>query len=129
MGKVTIYIKLVDGKLMYRDTEEDKGRTIKTSVDRGDKVTWKLDMCSGIKEITDIKLIGVNKKFFSEGPKKKDFNEWKAEVSKDAKGEISYEPIYVSCEGNEIAASMKVKASEAESKVKGDEPPIIKVNP
>lgn len=89
MGKITIYLSLKDGELVYRDSEDHKGQTITTQVDPGDKITWKLDQCSGIKEITNITIRGT-KGFFKEAPEKKDFDTWKAEVSKKAKGEIEY---------------------------------------
>jgi hypothetical protein len=97
MGKIKIYLSLVDGELNYRDSEEHKGQTITTSVDPGDTITWKLDQCSGIKAITNIKVSG-EKGFFKDGPEQKDFDSWKAEVSKKAKGEISYTVSYEACE-------------------------------
>jgi hypothetical protein len=85
MGKIKIYLSLQNGELSYRDTEEHKGETITTTVNGGDSITWKLDQCSGIKDITNITIKG-SKGFFSKGPEKKDFDNWKAEVSKKAKG-------------------------------------------
>jgi hypothetical protein len=89
MGKIKIYLSLQNGELVYRDTEEHKGETITTTVNGGDSITWKLDQCSGIKDITNITIKGA-KGFFSKGPEKKDFDNWKAEVGKKAKGEIEY---------------------------------------
>lgn len=97
MSKIKIYLSLVDGELNYRDSEEHKGKTITSSVDPGDKITWKLDQCSGIKAITGITIAGA-KDFFKEGPQQKDFDSWKAEVSKKAKGEVSYTVTYETCE-------------------------------
>lgn len=89
MGKVKIYVSLREGELYYRDSEEHKGHAIESSVDPGDSITWKLDQCSGIKEIKNITIVG-EKDFFKDGPEQKDFDSWKADVSKKAKGEIAY---------------------------------------
>jgi hypothetical protein len=126
MGKVTIYISLVDGKLMYRDSEKDHGKTIQTSVDPGDTVIWKLDKCSGIKELKKIEILSGPKYFFGKQPKKQDFNEWKAEVSDLATGGITYKPEYSVCE--ELMVTKSVKAGK-ESEPKAEDPPAISVRP
>jgi len=115
MGKIKIYLSLVEGELHYRDSEEHKGKTITSSVDPGDKITWKLDQCSGIKAITGIAIAGA-KDFFKEGPQQKDFDSWKAEVSKKAKGEISYSVTYEACE----CCSKEGKVVVCEGKVGGE---------
>jgi hypothetical protein len=99
MGKIKIYLSLREGELYYRDSEEHKGHTIDSSVDPGDSITWKLDQCSGIKAITNITVEG-QKDFFKDGPDQKDFDSWKAEVSKKAKGEISYVVEVEKCDCN-----------------------------
>ena len=123
MGKVIIYIKLVDGQLMYRDDEHDHGHSIKTSVDPGDTVIWKLDKS----ELTDIKILKGPKHFFSEGPKQKDFNEWKAEVSKKAEGTITYEPDYLACIEGEKKATLA--ATKKSRNIKDDDAPSINIKP
>jgi hypothetical protein len=120
MGKVTIYIKLVDGTLMYRDSEDDKGHSIKTSVDPGDTIIWKLDKCSGISELTKLNILKAPKDFFSEKPKKIDFNEWKAKVSKKATGEVSYQPEYTKCESSTLSSKKK-------DGVRDEAPPSIRI--
>ena len=129
MGKVTIYIKLIDGKLVYRDSEKDHGHTIKTKVRPGDKVTWKLDQCADICELTDIKITG-SEDFFQKPPKQKDFNEWKASVSLKAQGEITYQPDYKDCGScTEKSATFSVTSTVEKSDVCDEDPPTIIVDP
>lgn len=117
MGKIKIYLSLRDGELNYRDSEEHKGQTITTSVDPGDDITWKLDQCSGIKAIKNITIKG-EKGFFKDDPERKDFDSWKAEVSKKAKGEISYVVDVEVCECCKEGGKV-----EKSSKPVGDPPP------
>lgn len=111
MGTIKIYISLLDGKPEYRDTESHRGRTIETSVDPGDKIIWKLDKCSGIKEISNISIDGAAG-FFSKGPKQKDFDRWKAIVAATAKGEVDYSITYETCDGDK--STIVVKSGETE---------------
>lgn len=119
MGKINIYIKLADGALEYRDSESQHGKTITTSVDPGDTIIWKLDKCSGISEIKNIQISGASG-FFSEGPVKKDFAEWKADVSKKASGQVSYEITYEACINTETKTSTTFTTLLSSTK-----PPII----
>jgi hypothetical protein len=115
MGKIKIYLSLLDGELFYRDSEEHKGHSIESSVDPGDSITWKLDQCSGIKAIKGITIEG-QKDFFKDGPKQKDFNNWKAKVSKNAKGEISYLIEVEKCDCCDVANNNVVKKTVREPK-------------
>ena len=124
MGKIKIYIKLVDGVLEYRDSESQHGKSIITSVDPGDTVIWKLDKCSGISEITKV-IINESTNFFSEGPEKIDFDEFKAEVSKHATGRVIYELTVVSCIKGEAPITLKFNANVAPR----TDPPAIVVKP
>ncbi len=123
MGTIKIYIKLINNKLEYRDTEFHHGKNIETEVNPGDKIIWKLDQCSGIKEISDIAIAG-DKSFFSKGPKMKDFDSWKAVVADTAKGEISYSVSGVSCYDKATFAVKSVKSGQAEI-LKDEEPPKL----
>ncbi|MFT3739054.1 MAG: hypothetical protein QM786_09870 [Breznakibacter sp.] len=123
MGKITIYLSLKDGELDYRDSENHKGQTITTSVDPGDKIVWKLDQCSGIKEITNITINGPED-FFKEGPEQKDFDTWKAEVSKRATGEIEYSIEIECCES---CVDTKSSSPSNIPNVREAAPPKIKV--
>lgn len=121
MGKIFIYVKLVDGKLEYRDSEEHHGQKIVTTVDPGDEITWKLDKCSCISEIHDIVISGT-KNFLHEGPIKIDFNEWWAKVnSPKIKGEISYTTIIHACK-----MEKKIKTGKKNGNSEDVKPPIIK---
>lgn len=115
MSKIKIYIKLVNGVLEYRDTEQHEGKTIETSVDPGDKIVWKQDDNSGIDAITGITV--SNPEFFSKGPKQKD-DKWVAVVAESASGEISYTVEY---DAKEIVAA---KAMTRGSAVDEDNPKI-----
>lgn len=93
MGKIKIYIKLLNGALEFRDTEQHEGKTIETSVDPGDKIIWKLEPDSGIAAITGIVVNGASD-FFSKGPRPQKATKWMAKVSEKASGEISYSVQY-----------------------------------
>ena len=124
MGKIKIYIKLVDGVLEYRDSETQHGKTITTEVNKGDNIIWTLDKCSGISEITKI-TINESTEFFSEGPEKLDFYEFKAEVSKKAKGQVTYDISYVTCGSSAIITGTPIKPMIKPN----SEPPVIVVKP
>lgn len=118
MGKIKIYLSLLEGELYYRDSEEHKGHSIESSVDPGDSITWKLDQCSGIKAIKGIAIEG-QKDFFKDGPKQKDFNNWKAVVSKNAKGDISYVVEVEKCD------CCKTEAKTTQKTLREPKPPKI----
>jgi hypothetical protein len=122
MGKVTIYMSLINGVLNYRDSEKDKGTTIKTSVDPGDKIIWTLDKNSGISDISGINIIGSSD-FLSKGPDKKSVEKWTSKVSKKATGEIAYD-IFVTAQNKEYKKSLPV---EKNAKSVDNDPPKIKV--
>lgn len=122
MGTIKIYIKLVDGKPEYRDTEMHRGRTITTEVNPGDKIVWNLDQCSGIKELKDLNIIG-DTGFFQKPPKKKDFDRWNAKVSKTAKGSIEYKFDIEKCDGSE--ATIVARSMQSDTTREEDPPKII----
>lgn len=123
MGKITIYIKLVDGKLEYRDTEKHEGKTIETEANPGDKIIWTLDKDPGIKDLTGINIVGTPD-FFSKGPAKKSNMEWAAKIAKKASGEVSYSIFYA---GNAVEASTKLKTATMVENTEDEDPPIIKI--
>ncbi len=122
MGKIKIYLKLVDGVLQFRDSEQHHGQSIKTAVNPGDSIVWKLDQCSGITDITGINPSAET--FFSEKPEKKDFDHWKAVISKKAKGDIYYMPTVTNCT---CECKDSVVAEKAVSALKGNEPPQLSI--
>lgn len=124
MGKVKIYLSIVDGTLYYRDSEDDHGHKIDSTVDPGDKVVWKLDKDSGIEEITDIKINGSSD-FFSKGPTKKDSSKWKAVVSEQATGTIEYIVSTIpACEDNK---SISTKSPIPKNCVETEDNPKISI--
>jgi hypothetical protein len=128
MGKITIYIRLLaDGRLEYRDSEEHEGKTIETSVDPGDKITWTLDKDSGISDITGLNIVGTPG-FMSKGPSKKAPDKWTAKVAKDATGEIAYYIFYAKEATQVKSAKVKLKAAgETAGNLKDEDPPIIRI--
>lgn len=123
MGTIKIYLKLVDGNLEYRDTESHRGRTITTEVNPGDKIVWKLDQCSGIKELNDIHVSGSSG-MFEHPPKKKDFDRWKARIGKGATGEVTYYFDITKCDGKSDKIVMSVSDTE---QLKSDDGAKIKI--
>lgn len=96
MHGTIIYIKLNNGTLEYRDSEGHSGTTITTHAKHNGKIIWKLDKCSGIAEITNIKIDGdIN--ILNGKPRKVDFNQWQARASGEGEGEISYTAEVVRC--------------------------------
>lgn len=123
MGKITIYLSIENGVLVYRDSEEHQGQTIVTQADPGDTLIWKLGPCSGIKEITAITVSGSDG-FLKYSPIKKDFDRWKSEVSRKATGEISYFVSIEPCQAS--ATSIQPNATRS---AQDNPPPKIKIDP
>jgi len=125
MGKITVYIKLIDGKLDFRDTEKHQGKTIESIANPGDKIAWCLDKDAGIIDLTGINIVGTLD-FLSKGPLKKAKDKWTARISKKATGEIAYTIFYTP--GTDLAKKTKTKAKSAVNfKTTDEEPPIIKI--
>lgn len=122
MGKIKIYMKLVDGVMHYRDNEQDHGTAITTKVDPGDTIIWKKDRNSGIKQIKRLIISGPDD-FLTGKPKKGILSDWKASVSRDAKGEISYKPVI-----NDTTIEAEFKAAGEPLAVKSEpEVPILRI--
>ena len=114
MGRVKIYLKMVDGNLQYRDSEGHKGNTITTDIKHGRKIIWKLDRHSGISEISDITIKGDDG-ILKEGPKKLDFDRWEAIGSDSGKGELAYNVVVErckECDSGEVVANKNLKEPE-----------------
>jgi hypothetical protein len=119
MHGTIIYLKLTKGQLEYRDSEGHQGDTITTHAKHNGKIVWKLDQCSGISEITGIKIHG-DTSILNGKPRKVDFNQWEARASDEAEGEISYEVKVEKCK--------HVKEEEVViPRLKGPMPPFIRV--
>lgn len=112
MGTIRIYLSIVEGKVQFRDSEKHKGRTIESIVDPGDKIIWKLDQCSGIKEISNISVHGTAG-FLSKGPRRKDFDRWTGRVSMNAVGEIKYVITVLDCNDQSIPATNTLNSEQA----------------
>jgi len=114
-----IYLKLNNGTLEYRDSEGHQGNTITTHAKHNGKIIWKLDQCSGIAEITGIKIEGdIN--ILNGKPRKVDFNQWEARAAEESEGEVSYtveveKCKYVKDEGVEIQG------------LKDSRPPLLRI--
>jgi hypothetical protein len=126
MGKISIYISLVDGKLVYRDTEQHHGKTIETEANPGDGIIWTLDKDSGITDLTGINITGPFG-FFSKGPSKKAFDKWTAKIAKKATDEVSYAIFYASGKVEGKTAKTKLKSAATAEQLKDEDPPVIKI--
>ncbi len=110
MTKVTIYLSLQDGKLYYRDSEDNSGDKITTPVKPGTKIEWRLDKNSGINNLTGINIDG-DANFFKKGPCKEDWDCWSAQVGKETEGTISYELFFTKDESDEASVVAKKSAA------------------
>lgn len=119
MHGTIIYIKLNNGTLEYRDSEGHHGDTITTHAKHNGKIIWKLDQCSGISEITGIKIHG-DTSILNGKPRKVDFNQWEARASDENEGEISYTVEVVKCK------HVKDEGLEIQG-LKDSKPPFIRV--
>jgi hypothetical protein len=126
MGKISIYIKLVDGKLEYRDCEEHHGKTIETEVNPGDKISWVLDENSGISDLSGINIVG-SADFLSKGPSKKAKDKWTAKVARKAAGEIAYNIFYSTGSGQINSDKTTLKSGTGFKDAGDEDPPIIKI--
>lgn len=112
MEGTVIYIKLNKSQLEYRDSDGQEGSSISTHAKHNQKITWKLDKCSGISEITGVKIKGdlgiINGK-----PRKIDFNQWEVYSSGEGEdeGELSYTVDIIKCKNlkEEIADTKELK--------------------
>jgi len=93
MGKITIEISVKDGKLYYKDSEDNQGSTITTHAKSGDKIIWIAAEDSEIKDLTGINITGTTG-YFKKGPSKKGQKKWKATIGKIDTGEIDYYIFY-----------------------------------
>lgn len=121
MEGTVIYVKLNKGQLEYRDSDGQEGSSISTHAKHNQKITWKLDKCSGISEITGVKIKGdlgiINGK-----PRKIDFNQWEVYSSGEGEdeGELSYTVDIIKCKN--------LKDEEVESQeLRGPKPPNIRI--
>lgn len=121
MEGTVIYVKLNKGQLEYRDSDGQEGSSISTHAKHNQKITWKLDKCSGISEITGVKIKGdlgiINGK-----PRKIDFNQWEVYASGEGEdeGELSYTVDIIKCKN--------LKDEEVESQeLRGPKPPNIRI--
>lgn len=121
MEGTVIYIKLNKSQLEYRDSDGQEGSSISTHAKHNQKITWKLDKCSGISEITGVKIKGdlgiINGK-----PRKIDFNQWEVYSSGEGEdeGELSYTVDIIKCKN--------LKDEEVESQgLRDTNPPLIRV--
>ncbi|NLX74130.1 MAG: hypothetical protein GXY94_12660 [Bacteroidales bacterium] len=121
MEGTVIYVKLNKGQLEYRDSDGQEGSSISTHAKHNQKITWKLDKCSGISEITGVKIKGdlgiINGK-----PRKIDFNQWEVYSSGEGEdeGELSYTVDIIKCKN--------LKDEEVESQgLRDTNPPLIRV--
>lgn len=110
MGRVKIYLKMVNGSLQYRDSEGHKGNTITTHVKPGGKIIWKLDRHSGISEISDITIKGDDG-ILKEKPKKLDFDHWEAIGSDSGEGQLAYNVEVEKCKecGDDVSGNKVLK--------------------
>ena len=128
MGKKTIYIKLINDVLHYRDSESDHGKTITTDAQPGDKILWTLDAESGINDITGINIIGDNPQFFGKGPSKKATDLWKAKIGHKVTGDVTYQLYYTSASGTSAVKTATVTMKSAGSEpVQDEQPPQIRI--
>lgn len=121
MEGTVIYVKLNKDQLEYRDSDGQEGSSISTHAKHNQKITWKLDKCSGISEITGVKIKGdlgiINGK-----PRKIDFNQWEVYSSGEGEdeGELSYTVDIIKCKN--------LKDEEVESQgLRDTNPPLIRV--
>ncbi|TCO10390.1 hypothetical protein [Natronoflexus pectinivorans] len=96
MKPTIIYLKLEKGELIYRDSQNNSGRTITTHLAPGSRVIWKLDKCPDISEINQITIEG-DTSILKTKPHKIDFDLWEAEGADRGDGEISYKVEVTKC--------------------------------
>jgi hypothetical protein len=119
MGKKTIEISLRDGKLYYKDSEDNQGRYIQTHLNPEDEVVWELAKDSGIKELKNVEIDGTAD-FFEKQPTQVTPGQWNARVGNLSEGEVTYLFTYIGADG--ITATSSFMAS---SSVKTEDPPAL----
>ncbi len=125
MGKVRIYMKVIDGVINYRDSESNYGTSITTLVKPGDTVIWERDRNSGISKIEEVSVEG-QESFFDKKPKKGFLTSWKASVRQDATGQVTYKP-YVK-DNTAVKAEFK-STGETAKQLNDPDGPVIRVKP
>lgn len=119
MGKKTIEISLRDGKLYYKDSEDNHGRYIQTHLNPQDEVVWELAKDSGIKELKNVDINGTAD-FFEKPPSQVGPTQWNARVGNLSEGEVTYLFTYISADGTTATSSFI-----ASSSVKTEDPPAL----
>lgn len=97
MSDTIIYVSLnINNRLEYRDSDGHKGENIVTHAKHDCKIVWKLDKCSGISEITGIKLQG-DLNVLNGSPRKVDFNQWEVYTLGKEEGTFTYTIKFEKC--------------------------------
>lgn len=116
MSKIKIYLRSVNNdnekRLALFDTERNGAiNDLTTIAHPGDVIIWKLDKCSGIKNITNIfPKEKEGKVFRGENPERGFLGKrWKYRIPKDAEGDEAYGIEYTICDGTRLVVDPHIK--------------------
>ncbi len=78
-----------NGKIIYRDSNNQQGNNIITRAGYGVEIFWKLDPKSGLKEIKNVEVQG-DLFMLAQMPRKVDAFTWVAKAGIKGEGQLSY---------------------------------------